>query len=257
MDTPASSPSLTNSAQIRGEATLVKVLIVDDDPKYCALLKEYLGSYSFELTFAANGADGIDAALAGAFDIILLDMFLPDMNGIEVLKTIRRQNSVSVVVLSAHNEETDRIVALEIGADDYVPKTFSPRELLARLRAVLRRVAATPPSADNVTESGDPLVSGDIVINKRTMTVSRKGRDIPLTNIEFQLLYRMAMEPGRVFSREHLLTLVRDRDFCPFDRSIDMHISSLRKKLEDDSRNPLYVRTVRGAGYSFIQNPKA
>ena len=255
MDTVFSSRLPQEATQGKGDSVPAQVLIVDDDPQYCALLQEYLGPYSFEITVALNGAEGIEAALAGNFDIVLLDMFLPDMNGLEVLKAIRMKSSVSIVVLSAHNEETDRIVAFEIGADDYVPKAFSPRELLARLRAVLRRIAVTSSSQeeDGETEEGEVLTVGDITVNKRTMTAMRSGEPINLTNIEFQLLYRMAQEPGRVFSREQLLDLVRGRDFYAFDRSIDMHISSLRRKLNDDSRNPHYVRTVRGSGYSFIQ----
>ncbi len=258
MDITFSSFPSPGAAHAKGDSTPARVLIVDDDPQYCALLQEYLGPYSFEVTVAPNGAAGIETALAGDFDIVLLDMFLPDMNGMEVLKAIRRRSSVSIVVLSAHNEETDRIVAFEIGADDYVPKAFSPRELLARLRAVLRRLAATPPHPENSNEpaEGETLTVGDIVVNRRTMTVMRNGVRLNLTNIEFQLLYRMAQEPGRVFSREHLLALVRERDFCPLDRSIDMHISSLRRKLDDTSRHSVYVRTVRGAGYSFIQPSK-
>jgi two-component system response regulator CpxR len=230
------------------EPTTIHVLLIDDDQKYCVLLQEYLEPYSFKLTTVGNGTDGIDTAVSGHFKIILLDMFLPDMNGIDVLRAIRQTSQVSVVVLSAHNEEMDRIVALELGADDYVPKAFSPRELLARLRAVLRRSSALSPSADADVELG----AGGLTLDTRTMTAALNGIPLVLTNIEFQLLYRMVKEPGRVFSREHLLSLVRDRDFYPFDRSIDMHISSLRRKLNDDSKKPTYVKTVRGVGYCFM-----
>ncbi len=239
----------TAPAPARGEAAPYRVLLIDDDPQYCSLLQEYLEPYSFEFTVTGNGAAGIETARSAVFDIILLDMFLPDINGMEVLKAIRHTSTVSIVVLSAHNEETDRIVALEIGADDYVPKAFSPRELLARLRAVLRRSAAAAPAQ----EESAPLVVGDLYLDQRTMEALRGGKSLSLTHIEFQMLYRMACDPGRVFSREHLLSLVRDRDFCPFDRSIDMHISSLRRKLCDDSRSPMYVKTIRGVGYCFIK----
>lgn len=243
--TPSPPPPAAN----KGDGNACQVLIIDDDPEYCALLQEYLEPYSFEFTTALTGTAGIDTALTHPFDIILLDMFLPDMNGIDVLRAIRHASQVSVVVLSAHNEEMDRIVTLELGADDYVPKAFSPRELLARLRAVLRRSGAGASSQ----EDNPPLVVGNLVLAYRTMEAALDGKPLHLTNIEFQLLYRMAKEPGRVFSREHLLSLVRERDFCPYDRSIDMHISSLRRKLNDDSKNPMYVRTVRGAGYCFVK----
>lgn len=246
----SSATNLSQLAQIKSDTTLCKTLLVDDDLEYCSILQDYLTAYSFEFTVANDGKSGLEAASDGNFDVIILDMFLPDMHGLEVLKSLRQRSHVPVVVLSAHNEETDRIVALELGADDYVPKSFSPRELLARLRAVIRRSGS-----GTITSPGDYeiLTVGELSINKRTMQVLRNGEELPLTHIEFQLLYRMAKEPGRVFSREHLLSIICDRDFCVFDRSIDMHISSLRKKLGDDSRSPEYVRTIRGAGYSFIK----
>lgn len=247
----SSASNLSQLAQIKSDTTLCKTLLVDDDLEYCSILQDYLTAYSFEFTVAHDGKSGLEAAADGDFDIIILDMFLPDMHGLEVLKTLRQRSHVPVVVLSAHNEETDRIVALELGADDYVPKSFSPRELLARLRAVIRRSGST----GSISSPGDDeiLTAGELSINKRAMQVLRGGEELPLTHIEFQLLYRMAKEPGRVFSREHLLSIICDRDFCIFDRSIDMHISSLRKKLGDDSRSPEYVKTIRGAGYSFIK----
>lgn len=242
------STSLSSSSTAKAEPTAIRVLLIDDDLDYCILLQEYLESYSFALTTVGNGTDGIDMALSGHFEIILLDMFLPGINGIDVLRAIRKTSRVSVVVLSAHNEETDRIVALELGADDYVPKAFSPRELIARLRAVLRR----SPGTSSSVEANAALAANGLALDLRTMTASLNGAPLMLTNIEFQLLYRMSKEPGRVFSREHLLSLVRDRDFYPFDRSIDMHISSLRRKMNDDSKNPAYVKTVRGVGYCFM-----
>lgn len=267
MDTQHSSDALQKNlprdSSAPGGASPYCALIVDDDPTYCSLLQEYLGRYSFEFVVAHDGASGLETALGKTFDVILLDMFLPDLNGIEVLKAIRLKSSVPVIVLSAHNEETDRIVALEIGADDYVPKAFSSRELLARLRAVLRRTpgAVTVDNSSVAVEEptyaeGELLTVRDISINKRTMEAFQAGMPLNLTNAEFQLLLRMIQEPGRIFTREHLLAVMHERDFCPFDRSIDMHISSLRRKLNDDSRSPAYIRTVRGAGYSFIPAPK-
>lgn len=224
-----------------------RVLLVDDDPGFCKVMKEYLASHSFEPLTAATGRSGIAAAREHEFDVILLDMFLPDINGIEVLKEIRRFSPVSIIILSAHNEETDKIVALEIGADDYVHKTFSPRELVARVRAVLRRSSHTPV----VLEDAESLVVGNMTIDRRTMHVHLDGRRVDLTKIEFQLLYILAREPERVFTRDHLFSMIWDRDLTPYDRAVDMHISSLRRKLNDDSRSPVYVRTIRGVGYSF------
>lgn len=238
---------------IKSESTQYNTLLVDDSPEYCEILQDYLTAYSFEFTVAHDGKTGIETAINGNFDVIILDMFLPDMYGLEVLKTMRQHSQAPIVVLSAHNDETDRIVALELGADDYVPKSSSPRELLARLRAVIRRstgAGVAPAAAEGA------LSVGDITINKLNMEVLRNGEEVALTHIEFHLLYRMAKEPGRVFSRENLLSVICDRDFCSFDRSIDMHISSLRRKLGDDSRSPEYVKTIRGSGYSFVKKPR-
>ncbi|MDR0827979.1 MAG: response regulator transcription factor [Desulfovibrio sp.] len=229
-----------------------KALLIDDDLAYCDLLRDYLEPYAYRFAAAHTGADGLQTAANGVFDIILLDMFLPDLHGLDVLKELRKHSSVPVVVLSAHNEEKDRIVALEMGADDYVPKSFSPRELLARLRAVLRRSAGAISGQEK-----EHLCTGELRIDKDSMQVALAGVAIPLTHIEFLLLYTLAKEPGRVFSREALLSLVCDRGFYGFDRSIDMHVSSLRRKLGDDSRTPLYIKTIRSAGYSFIRQEKS
>lgn len=226
---------------------LTRVLLIDDDPQLCAVLGDYLSAHSFEPYFASTGGGGLEALRGREFDVVLLDMFLPDINGIEVLKEMRRFSRVPVIVLSAHNEETEKVVALEIGADDYVHKTFSPRELVARVKAVLRRSAPAPA----LSGGGESLVAGNIAIDVNSMEVRVDGSRVDLTRIEFQILYRLIREPERVFTREHLFSLIWDKDFSPYDRAIDMHISSLRRKLNDDSRSPMYVRTVRGVGYSF------
>ena len=209
----------------------VRILLIDDDPEFCSLLNDYLELNSISLTCAHDGQSGLDILDRRAFDLILLDMFLPDINGLDVLRRIRRMQSPPVVMLSAHNEETDRIIALEIGADDYVPKAFSSRELLARIRAVLRRCAPEQESA--------PPEKTD-------------GRDI-LRVSEFQILFTLISEPGSVFSREDLLRITAERDFNKYDRSIDVHISSLRRKLREDTGSPQYIRTLRGVGYSLIR----
>lgn len=229
-------------------AALVRALLIEDDIKYAKLLKDYLEPFGFSLDIAENAATGL-AKVAEGYDTVLLDMMLPDGNGLDVLQEIRRNTTTPVVILSAQNEEANRIVGLEMGADDYVPKTFSPRELLARLRAVLRRAA--PAGGE---QNGDQLNVGGLFMDRATMTARIKGRTLELTVMEFRILFRMAGHPGRVFTREHLLELSVGRELSPYDRSVDMHISSLRRKLCDDPHHPAYLKTVRGLGYTFI-NP--
>lgn len=233
-----------------------QVLLIDDDCEFCELMTDYLDAHSFSVSSVHAGGEGIEAARRGGCDIILLDMLLPDMPGIEVLRRLRMETRTPVVILSAHNEETDRIVTLELGADDYVPKTFSARELLARIRAVLRRMenAALPGPAGR--EDGLLRIHG-LCMNPRTLRVTLNNEPVELTSMEFLLLYHLARGAGRIFSREDLLNLFAEREWNKFDRCIDVHISSLRKKLGDSSRCPTYLRTVRGLGYMFIKQGEA
>ena len=222
----------------------VRILLIDDDPEFCSLLNDYLELNSISLTCAHDGQSGLD----------MLDMFLPDINGLDVLRRIRRMQSPPVVMLSAHNEETDRIIALEIGADDYVPKAFSSRELLARIRAVLRRCAPEQESAPpEKTDGRDILRVRDLTVNNHTKEAFLHGEPLNLTVSEFQILFTLISEPGSVFSREDLLRITAERDFNKYDRSIDVHISSLRRKLREDTGSPQYIRTLRGVGYSLIR----
>ena len=215
----------------------VRILLIDDDPEFCSLLNDYLELNSISLTCAHDGQSGLDILDRRAFDLILLDMFLPDIN-----------------MLSAHNEETDRIIALEIGADDYVPKAFSSRELLARIRAVLRRCAPEQESAPpEKTDGRDILRVRDLTVNNHTKEAFLHGEPLNLTVSEFQILFTLISEPGSVFSREDLLRITAERDFNKYDRSIDVHISSLRRKLREDTGSPQYIRTLRGVGYSLIR----
>ena len=235
----------------------VRILLIDDDPEFCSLLNDYLELNSISLTCAHDGQSGLDILDRRAFDLILLDMFLPDINGLDVLRRIRRMQSPPVVMLSAHNEETDRIIALEIGADDYVPKAFSSRELLARIRAmtrVLRRCAPEQESAPpEKTDGRDILRVRDLTVNNHTKEAFLHGEPLNLTVSEFQILFTLISEPGSVFSREDLLRITAERDFNKYDRSIDVHISSLRRKLREDTGSPQYIRTLRGVGYSLIR----
>jgi DNA-binding response OmpR family regulator len=232
-----------------------RVLVIDDDRKLCRLIKEYLEPMGYAVAAAHTGPDGVEAAAAdGAnWHAVILDVMLPGMDGFEVLKQIRKRSDVPVLMLTARGEEADRIVGLEIGADDYLPKTFSTRELLARLRAVTRR-AARPGAKDDDAEP--ELVVGPLRVNTGARTAMLGDQPLTLTPVEFDLLASLARSRGRVKTREALLDECRDRNYDVFDRSIDVHISALRKKLGDDPKAPRFIRTVRAAGYLLI-NPEA
>ena len=231
-----------------------RILIVDDDEKLCRLVQEYLGSMGYKVESAYTGAKGLERAMSGEFHAVILDVMLPEMDGFELLRQLRAKSNVPVLMLTSRGDETDRIVGLEIGADDYLPKTFSTRELLARLRAVIRRshMAGAPGEG-----SGRSMTFGDLRLDEDAYEAIFEGHRLELTPIEYQLLVRLAKAGGRALTREQLLDAVADRNFDVFDRSIDMHISSLRGKLGDDPRNPRFIRTVRGVGYLFMPSSKA
>jgi len=231
-----------------------KILIVDDDRKLCRLVDEYLGPMGFDVTAAYTGLDGLERAASGDYEAVILDVMLPDLDGFEVLKRLRRQSNVPVLMLTARGDETDRIVGLEIGADDYLPKTFSTRELLARLRAVVRRSTSTAQSAP--ADEDRPVVVGELRIEPASRTVALQGRPLELTAVEFDLLLALAKSAGRVLSRDRLLDAASGRSYEVFDRSIDVHVSCLRRKLGDDPKNPRFIRTVRAAGYMFVDDPR-
>ncbi len=222
-------------------AGITRVLMVDDDVKLCRLLKDYLDPFGFDLTFAHAGPEGLTRALEPGCEAVILDAMLPGLDGFEVLRRLRTCSAIPVLMLTARGEEIDRIAGLEVGADDYLPKTFSPRELLARLRAVLRRAPES--------RVGRPVVVGRLVIDPDARVAQLAGRVLPLTPVEFDLLLSLARASGRVRTREQLLHDASSRELEAFDRSVDVHISSLRRKLGDDSRNPRWIRTVRAAGY--------
>ena len=233
--------------------SLVPILIVDDDVKLCRLVRDYLEPLGYEVTAAHTGPEGLEAAAREQFSAIILDVMLPGMNGFDVLRNLRAKSNVPVLMLTGRGEEADRIVGLELGADDYLPKTFSTRELLARLRATIRR--------SNLTRlqerSGEPeIVVGELRIDPESRCAVLSGQALPLTAIEFDLLISLAKAAGRVRTREQLLNEVADRNFDVFDRSIDVHISSLRKKLGDDSKSPKFIITVRSAGY-MMRKPES
>lgn len=226
---------------------LPRILLVDDDRKLCDLIANYLAPLGYHVEAAHDGPSGVARAQAEPWHAILLDVMLPGLDGFEALKRIRAQSNVPVLMLTARGEEADRIVGLEIGADDYLPKTFSPRELLARLRAVTRR-SSRPQSGD----APRTIDCGPLHVNLDAYCASLDDQPLNLTPVEFALLASLVKAKGRVKTRDALLEEVRDREYEVFDRSVDVHIAALRKKLGDDAANPRFIRTVRGAGYMFL-----
>jgi DNA-binding response OmpR family regulator len=236
---------MTPSATDRQTGT--QLLLVDDNPKLCRLVKEYLEPLGYQIALAHTGPDGLEKALRGGFDAIILDVMLPGLDGFEVLKRLRQQSHVPVVMLTGRGEAPDRIAGLDLGADDYIPKTFSPRELLARLRAVIRRSMVTAALSRRAPQP--PVAVGGLALDQERRTATLDGQPVVLTPTEFDILLSLARDAGRVKSREQLLLEVAERDFEAFDRSIDVHISSLRRKLGDDPRKPRLILTIRSAGY--------
>jgi DNA-binding response OmpR family regulator len=227
------------------------ILLIDDDVELCSMLTEYLGKNGFRVKTAHRGDLGLKAAQQRTWALILLDVMLPGMDGFEVLKRIRAESSVNVLLLTARGEDVDRIVGLEIGADDYIPKPFNPRELLARMRAVLRR---------NTVGAGAPpavLRVADLELDSGARKVLRAGAKVDLTDVEFGLLEALMQSPGKVVNREDLSQAVLGRAFDPFDRSLDMHVSRLRRKLSHAGSDDNLVKTVRGAGYQLVVDSDA
>lgn len=226
-----------------------RILIIDDDRKLCRLIQEYLEPLGYSVHFVHTGPAGIEKALKEKWQAVILDVMLPGLGGFEVLKNIRKESSVPVLMLTARGGESDRIEGLEIGADDYLPKTFSTRELLARLRAVIRRTVPAPVKVARIPKK---ITVGPLTLDANTRTVFLKGQELVLTPVEFDLLMGLALSRGKLKTRESLLEEFRERSYDAFDRSIDMHISSLRKKLDDDPKNPHFIKTVRAAGYILM-----
>ncbi len=224
------------------------LLIIDDDARLSDMLKEYLGGAGFSVEAAATGQAGLDAAQARAPDAIILDVMLPDIDGFEVLRRLRRTGDIPVLMLTAKGDDLDRIVGLEIGADDYLPKPFNPRELTARIKAILRRGRV-----NGETEESDVLRFGRLMIDKSSRHVRISETNANLTSHQFDLLAALAAHAGRVLSRDQLMDYVRGEELEAFDRSIDVHISRIRAAIEDDPKDPRRIVTVRGAGYVFAK----
>jgi DNA-binding response OmpR family regulator len=234
-----------------------RLLMIDDDRKLCRLVASYLEPLGFDLLPVHDGLAGVERATdpAETWHAIILDVMLPGLDGFEVLRRIRQKSRVPILMLTARGDETDRIVGLEVGADDYLPKTFSTRELLARLRAVLRRSSSEP--AGGGPPPPQELTVGPLRINLDARSAVLDASPLVLTPVEYDLLASLVKARGRVKTREALLDECRDRNYDVFDRSIDVHISSLRKKLGDDAKNPRFIRTVRAAGYMLVDPREA
>jgi DNA-binding response OmpR family regulator len=224
------------------------LLVVDDDRKLCGLIRDYLEPMGWRVEMRHTGTEGLAAALDGEYEALILDVMMPGMDGFEVLRELRKTSNVPVLMLTAMGDEADRIVGLELGADDYLPKTFSSRELLARLRAVTRRAVLAEPET---AKAARDLVAGPLRVNEASHTVLLRDEPVDLTALEFAILAALMKSKGRVKSREALLEDVSERRFDVFDRSIDVHISQLRKKLGDEAKSPRFIVTVRSVGYRF------
>jgi DNA-binding response OmpR family regulator len=225
-------------------AGMATVLVVDDELRITRLVRDYLRQAGFSVVEASDGPGALQAARDHALDAIVLDLGLPGMDGLDVTRELRAASDVPIIILTARTEESDRIVGLELGADDYVTKPFSPRELVARLRAVLRRV-------DMADRDTRVLRVGAVVVDRPKMRVTVAGDEVDLTPTEFELVATLAAQPGRVFTRAQLLDAVHGVAFETYERAVDAHVKNIRRKLEPDPRRPRYVQTVHGVGYRF------
>jgi DNA-binding response OmpR family regulator len=222
-----------------------RVLVVEDEPKILEVVRDYLVDAGFSVTTAADGPSALTRARAVAPDLVVLDLGLPGLDGIDVAKELHRRSSVPIIMLTARGDEVDRVLGLELGADDYLVKPFSPRELVARVRAVLRR------SRGAVEDDGRPVRVGDVAVDPARRTVTVAGRAVELTATEFDLVAHMARQPGRVFTRGQLLDVIHGVAVESYDRAIDAHVKNIRRKLEPDPHRPQYLLTVHGVGYRF------
>src|SRR6187200_422508 len=219
-----------------------RILVVDDEPGIAAICRDYLERAGFGVTVAGTGPDALAQARSGQPDLVVLDLGLPKMDGLDVTRALRQHSSVPIIMLTARVDESDKLVGLELGADDYLTKPFSPRELVARVRAVFRRIDRGP-------GRGDVLRAGGVVLDVPRMRVTVDGRPVDVTSTEFALLATLIRQPGRVFTRAQLLDAIRDGD--AFDRAVDAHVKNLRRKIEADPHAPRHLLTVYGVGYRF------
>lgn len=226
---------------------MVSVLLIDDDAELSKLLEEYLQSEQLELDAAHDGPGGLEKALTNQYSVVILDVMLPGMSGLDVLKQLRQKSSVPVLMLTARGSELDRILGLELGADDYLPKPFNPRELVARLRAILRRT-----SNGGSVATGQPVHLADVELHPESRSVICGGKPVTLTGAEFDLLYTFLRSPGKIISREDLTQAALARPMSPMDRSIDVHVSNLRRKLGSYEGDQERIKAIRGSGYVYL-----
>lgn len=224
---------------------MTSVLLIDDDTELSKLLEEYLQSEQLTLDSAHDGPSGLEKALSNRHAVVVLDVMLPGMSGLDVLKQLRQKSSVPVLMLTARGSELDRILGLELGADDYLPKPFNPRELVARLRAILRRTSGTNAAAH-------PVHLADVELHPESRSVNCSGKPITLTGAEFDLLYAFLRSPGKIISREDLTQAALGRPMSPMDRSIDVHVSNLRRKLGPYESDQERIKAIRGSGYVYL-----
>ena len=230
--------------------TMQTILVVDDEPKIATLARDYLEHAGFAVVTAGDGQTALTTVRQRRPDLVVLDLGLPGLDGLDVTRQLRRDSSIPIVMLTARDDELDKLLGLELGADDYITKPFSPRELVARVRAVLRR-AERPPDA------GETIRASDLVLDVPRMRVEVAGTAVDLTPTEFQLLATLAARPGRIFTRAQLLDAVRGVALETYERAIDSHVKNLRRKIEPDPRRPRYVLTVYGVGYRFADDRDA
>jgi two-component system alkaline phosphatase synthesis response regulator PhoP len=223
------------------------ILVVEDEAKIARLARDYLERSDYQVITASDGASALASFRAARPDLAVLDLGLPDMDGLDVLRTMRRETSLPVIILTARGEETDRLVGLELGADDYMVKPFSPKELVARVRAVLRRTEGAPAAGV------ETLHASDLTLDLPRMRLTVAGRPVEVTPTEFQLLAALARQPGRIFTRAQLLEAVQGVAFESYERAIDSHIKNLRRKIEPNPRQPRYILTVYGVGYRLAE----
>jgi len=229
-----------------------KILIIDDDIKLIELLSEYIGGNQFEVSYLLDGMNALSRIKRQPPDLIILDYMMPGKDGLDVLRDIRASHDIPIIMLTAKGDETDRIVGLELGADDYLPKPFNPRELLARIKAILRRGVTS--SAKNSRDTDLVIQVDDLELNKAAHTIKVNEKVIDLSTTEFNILEILMKNPNRILSRDQIMTMAQGRDFMAFDRSIDIHISKLRSKIEPVPGSPKRIKTIWGTGYMFVES---
>jgi DNA-binding response OmpR family regulator len=233
-------------SQAHQKLNVKQILVVEDETRIARIVRDYLERAGYRVAVAGKGTDALAFARSRHPDLIVLDLGLPQMDGLEVTKALRKQSNVPIIILTARVEESDKVIGLELGADDYITKPFSPKELVARVRAVFRRI-------DSLLEPSAVIRARDVELDRMRMRVIVEDRRIDVTPTEFELLATLAGQPGRVFTRAQLLDAIRGLEAESFDRAVDVHVKNLRRKLEPDPRNPRYVLTVYGIGYKFAE----